>query len=181
MVEHVGSGNQAVEARGILDDRHQSTAQLCLQFRQAGSGGQGLQFVGHGAGHGFTEVRNVFMHPQQDVGLVDHADQFNNPANPLAHECSTAPEIWAQTQHDVDAIVVGVGSAGTLTGLTRFFKRVQPDLEMVLADPVGSVMAEYSRSGTLPTPGSWAVEGIGEDFIPSVSYTHLTLPTICSV
>ena len=95
------------------------------------------------------------------------ADQFNNPANPLAHECSTAPEIWAQTQHDLDAIVVGVGSAGTLTGLTRFFKRVQPDLEMVLADPVGSVVAEYSRTRTLPTPGSWAVEGIGEDFIPS--------------
>ncbi|QJC80129.1 pyridoxal-phosphate dependent enzyme [Pseudomonas umsongensis] len=97
------------------------------------------------------------------------ADQFNNPANPLAHECSTAPEIWAQTQHDVDAIVVGVGSAGTLTGLTRFFSRVQPELEMVLADPVGSVMAEYSRSGTLGTPGSWAVEGIGEDFIPSIA------------
>lgn len=95
------------------------------------------------------------------------ADQFNNPANPLAHECSTAPEIWSQTQHDLDAIVVGVGSAGTLTGLTRFFKRVQPDLEMVLADPVDSVVAEYSRSRTLPTPGSWAVEGIGEDFIPS--------------
>lgn len=95
------------------------------------------------------------------------ADQFNNPANPLAHESSTAPEIWAQTQHDLDAIVVGVGSAGTLTGLTRFFKRVQPDLEMVLADPVGSVVAEYSRTQTLPTPGSWAVEGIGEDFIPS--------------
>ncbi|WP_296186021.1 cystathionine beta-synthase [Pseudomonas sp. UBA1879] len=95
------------------------------------------------------------------------ADQFNNPANPLAHESSTAPEIWAQTQHDLDAIVVGVGSAGTLTGLTRFFKRVQPDLEMVLADPVGSVVAEYSRTQTLPMPGSWAVEGIGEDFIPS--------------
>jgi cystathionine beta-synthase len=95
------------------------------------------------------------------------ADQFNNPANPLAHECSTAPEIWAQTQHDLDAIVVGVGSAGTLTGLTRFFKRVQPDLEMVLADPMGSVVAEYSRTRTLPAPGSWAVEGIGEDFIPS--------------
>jgi cystathionine beta-synthase len=97
------------------------------------------------------------------------ADQFNNPANPLAHETSTAPEIWAQTQHDLDAIVVGVGSAGTLTGLTRFFNRVQPALEMVLADPVGSVMAEFSRSGTLVTPGSWAVEGIGEDFIPAIA------------
>ncbi|SEQ15392.1 cystathionine beta-synthase [Pseudomonas sp. NFACC02] len=103
----------------------------------------------------------------KDIPGAFFADQFNNPANPLAHECSTAPEIWAQTQHDLDAIVVGVGSAGTLTGLTRFFKRVQPDLEMVLADPVGSVVAQYSRTRTLPEPGSWAVEGIGEDFIPS--------------
>lgn len=103
----------------------------------------------------------------RDIPGAFFADQFNNPANPLAHECSTAPEIWAQTQHDLDAIVVGVGSAGTLTGLTRFFKRVQPDLEMVLADPVGSVVAQYSRTRTLPEPGSWAVEGIGEDFIPS--------------
>lgn len=102
-----------------------------------------------------------------DIPDAFFADQFNNPANPLAHETSTAPEIWAQTQHDLDAIVVGVGSAGTLTGLTRFFKRVQPQLHMVLADPVGSVVAEYSRSGTLPDAGSWAVEGIGEDFIPS--------------
>ncbi|WP_296247558.1 cystathionine beta-synthase [Pseudomonas sp. UBA4194] len=105
----------------------------------------------------------------EDIPDAFFADQFNNPANPLAHETSTGPEIWAQTQHDLDAIVVGVGSAGTLTGLTRFFKRVQPDLAMVLADPEGSVMAEYSRSGTLGTPGSWAVEGIGEDFIPSIA------------
>ncbi|MFF7709964.1 pyridoxal-phosphate dependent enzyme [Pseudomonas sp. NPDC007930] len=97
------------------------------------------------------------------------ADQFNNPANPLAHETSTAPEIWAQAEHALDAIVVGVGSAGTLTGLTRFFARVQPQLEMVLADPAGSVVAEYSRSGRVGTAGSWAVEGIGEDFIPSIA------------
>ncbi|MEE9099738.1 MULTISPECIES: cystathionine beta-synthase [Pseudomonas] len=97
------------------------------------------------------------------------ADQFNNPANPLAHETGTGPEIWAQTGHDLDAVVVGVGSAGTLTGLTRFFQKVQPKLEMVLADPVGSIMAEYSRSGQLGTPGSWAVEGIGEDFVPSIA------------
>lgn len=104
-----------------------------------------------------------------DIPGAFFADQFNNPANPLAHESSTAPEIWAQMQHDVDAVVVGVGSAGTLTGLTCFFQRVQPDLEMVLADPQGSVMAEYSRSGTLEEPGSWAVEGIGEDFVPSIA------------
>ncbi|MDD0974182.1 cystathionine beta-synthase [Pseudomonas fontis] len=104
-----------------------------------------------------------------DIPDAFFADQFNNPANPLAHESSTAPEIWAQMQHDVDAIVVGVGSAGTLTGLTRFFKRVQPELAMVLADPVGSVVAEYSRSRAIGSAGSWAVEGIGEDFIPSIA------------
>ena len=121
-------------------------------------------------GKGHPEYyQDVAARLAQDIPDAFFADQFNNPANPLAHECSTAPEIWAQTEHDLDAIVVGVGSAGTLTGLSRFFKRVQPDLEMVLADPVGSVMAQYSRDGSLPTPGSWAVEGIGEDFIPSIA------------
>ncbi|WP_426236053.1 pyridoxal-phosphate dependent enzyme [Pseudomonas sp. TWP3-2] len=121
-------------------------------------------------GKGHPEYyQDVAARLAKDIPGAFFADQFNNPANPLAHECSTAPEIWAQTEHDLDAIVVGVGSAGTLTGLTRFFQRVQPDLEMVLADPVGSVMAEYSRSGDIGTAGSWAVEGIGEDFIPSIA------------
>jgi len=97
------------------------------------------------------------------------ADQFNNPANPLAHETGTGPEIWAQSGHDLDAIVVGVGSAGTLTGLTRFFRKVQPQLAFVLADPAGSILAEYTRSGKLGDAGSWAVEGIGEDFIPGIA------------
>jgi cystathionine beta-synthase len=97
------------------------------------------------------------------------ADQFNNPANPLAHEQGTGPEIWAQMGQDVDAIVVGVGSAGTLTGLTRYFRRVQPRLAFVLADPAGSIVAEYTRSGQVGRAGSWAVEGIGEDFIPPIA------------
>src|SRR6201991_1471101 len=97
------------------------------------------------------------------------ADQFNNPANPLAHETGTGPEIWEQMSHDVDAIVVGVGSSGTLTGLTRYFRRVQPALGFVLADPVGSILAEYTRSGVIGTAGSWAVEGIGEDFVPAIA------------
>src|SRR5450432_4107230 len=67
-------------------------------------------------------------------------NQFANPANPLAHEISTGPEIWQQMEHDVDAVVVGVGSSGTLTGLSRFFARVQPECEIVLADPAGSVL-----------------------------------------
>jgi cystathionine beta-synthase len=105
----------------------------------------------------------------KDIPGAFFADQFNNPANPLAHETSTGPEIWQQMGHDVDAIVVGVGSAGTITGLTRFFRAVQPELAFVLADPAGSVVAEYTRSGRVGEAGSWAVEGIGEDFIPAIA------------
>lgn len=97
------------------------------------------------------------------------ADQFNNPDNPLAHQSSTGPEIWQQCGHDVDAIVVGVGSGGTITGLTRYFRALQPQLFFVLADPAGSVVADYTRSGKVGEAGSWAVEGIGEDFIPGIA------------
>src|SRR5947208_10630802 len=74
-------------------------------------------------------------------------------------------------RHDVDAVVVGVGSGGTLTGLGRFFNRVKPrrGIEMVLADPTGSVLYEYVKTGKLVDAGSWAVEGIGEDFIPDIA------------
>jgi cystathionine beta-synthase len=96
-----------------------------------------------------------------------YIDQFNNPANPLAHETTTGPEIWEQMGQDVDAVVVGVGSGGTLSGLGRFLRRQNPGIEMILADPAGSVLAEYVRTGALGAAGSWAVEGIGEDFIPA--------------
>ncbi len=99
-----------------------------------------------------------------------YSDQFNNPANPLAHETTTGPEIWEQMGHDVDAIVVGVGSSGTLTGLTRYFRKVSPRTAFVLADPAGSILADYIRTGVVSdTTGSWAVEGIGEDFIPAIA------------
>lgn len=98
------------------------------------------------------------------------ADQFNNPANPLAHETTTGPEIWEQTGHELDAIVVGVGSSGTLTGLTRYFRQAAPNVEFVLADPQGSILTEYIDTGRVSdTSGSWAVEGIGEDFIPAIA------------
>lgn len=98
-----------------------------------------------------------------------YINQFANPANPRAHEESTGPEIWAQMQHEVDAVVAGVGTGGTITGLARFFERASPDTEIVLADPQGSVLASYIETGKVGTDvGSWLVEGIGEDFIPPV-------------
>lgn len=95
-----------------------------------------------------------------------YINQFENPNNPITHEQHTGPEIWEQMEHKMDAFVCGVGSGGTLTGLGRFFGKVNPDLEMVLADPKGSILAPFINTGVMITPGSWLVEGIGEDFIP---------------
>jgi cystathionine beta-synthase len=98
-----------------------------------------------------------------------YVNQFANPANPLAHEATTGPEIWAQMGQMLDAVVVGVGSGGTLTGLSRYFERVAPHVEMVLADPKGSVLRDVVMTGKIQKPaGSWLVEGIGDDFVPPV-------------
>lgn len=102
-------------------------------------------------------------------------NQFGNPDNPRAHEEGTGPEIWAQMEGRMDAIVFGVGSSGTVTGLSRFFKREAPHVELILADPVGSILAQYINEGVLSTKsGSWMVEGIGEDFLPPISdFSHV--------
>ncbi len=117
-------------------------------------------------------------HPEyyQDLGESIAAErgalfinQFGNADNPLAHRTTTGPEIWQQMDGRLDAVVLGVGSSGTITGLTEYFADVAPDVELVLADPVGSVLAEYVESGLLTAKGAWLVEGIGEDFIPSIA------------
>ncbi len=94
-------------------------------------------------------------------------NQFSNPANPLAHETTTGPEIWEQLDHDLDALVAGVGSGGTISGLGRYFAKVSPKTEMLLADPEGSILTHFVETGEVSEDvGSWVVEGIGEDFVP---------------
>ena len=119
-------------------------------------------------------------HPEyyQDLAkrLADEMDdaffinQFGNPSNPQAHEDVTGPEIWRQMDGQLDAIVLGVGSSGTITGLSRFFARAAPDLDLILADPEGSILEKYVNEGRLDAKSSsWLVEGIGEDFLPDIS------------
>ncbi|RZO69085.1 MAG: pyridoxal-phosphate dependent enzyme [Parvularculaceae bacterium] len=98
-----------------------------------------------------------------------YVNQFGNEANPTAHETVTGPEIWGQMGEDMDAMIAGVGSGGTITGLSHFFQKNAPHVEMVLADPVGSILTDLVNTGVKPNAvGSWLVEGIGEDFIPDV-------------
>ncbi|SJZ90278.1 pyridoxal-phosphate dependent enzyme [Novilysobacter spongiicola] len=99
-------------------------------------------------------------------------NQFGNPDNPAAHEFGTGPEILAQMAEagGLDAIVFGCGSSGTMTGLSRCFAEQSPHTELILADPVGSILEDYINRGEIvEKSASWMVEGIGEDFLPSIS------------
>ncbi|MFT4197642.1 MAG: pyridoxal-phosphate dependent enzyme [Pseudoxanthomonas sp.] len=105
-----------------------------------------------------------------DTPRAYFVNQFGNPDNPAAHEHGTGPELLAQMDGRLDAIVFGCGSSGTLTGLSRYLAGASPRTELVLADPVGSILAQYINEGTLSEKsGSWLVEGIGEDFLPPIS------------
>ncbi|MCH8945049.1 MAG: pyridoxal-phosphate dependent enzyme [Proteobacteria bacterium] len=97
-------------------------------------------------------------------------NQFGNPDNPLAHESTTAPEILEQMGGSLDTIVLGIGSSGTVTGIGKYLEEHAPNVEMILADPVGSVLTDYINKGELgEKSSSWLVEGIGEDFIPAIA------------
>ena len=87
-------------------------------------------------------------------------DQYSNPANPAAHYASTGPELWEQTEGELDVIVFSVGTGGTISGTARYLKEQKPDLVVVGADPEGSI---YSSETVHP----YLVEGIGEDFWPT--------------
>ena len=95
------------------------------------------------------------------------ASQFTNPSNPSAHELTTGPEILRQLDGKVDAVVCGVGTGGTITGLGRFFEKNSPSTEVILADPKGSIVKDIvEKKEPREADYSWLVEGIGEDFIP---------------
>jgi cystathionine beta-synthase len=87
-------------------------------------------------------------------------DQYHNPENPASHERSTGPEIWRQTSGRITHFVAGIGTGGTITGVGRYLKSQNPGVQIVGADPEGSV---YSGGGGRP----YLVEGIGEDFWPA--------------
>ena len=97
-----------------------------------------------------------------------YIDQFNNDANVAAHHDTTGPEIWSQMEHRIDAFVAGVGSGGTVSGIGAYLKAQDDAIEIVLADPDGSILAPKVNEGRDIKAGSWLVEGVGEDFVPSI-------------
>lgn len=94
-------------------------------------------------------------------------DQYKNPYNPLAHYEGTASEMWKQTNGNIDMVVIGTGTGGTITGIGRFFKEKRKDITIVGVDPYGSVLAQPSELNETDVT-TYQVEGIGYDFIPTV-------------
>ncbi len=102
-----------------------------------------------------------------------YINQFANTANIAAHYETTGPEVWEQVAAatrggKVDAIVVGVGSGGTLSGCARALRERNPDVKIILSDPAGSILWPLVNEGRKVEPGSWLVEGMGEDFVPPI-------------
>jgi cystathionine beta-synthase len=95
------------------------------------------------------------------------ADQFYNRANTDAHYATTAPEIWDQTGGKIAAFVAGMGTGGTISGVGRYLKERKPDVRIVGADPVGSILKRYKETGEIGEGKTYMVEGIGMDKIPA--------------
>jgi cystathionine beta-synthase len=98
----------------------------------------------------------------EEIEGAFHPDQYSNPANPQAHYETTGPEIWRQTGGDVDVLVVGVGTGGTISGTGRFLKEQKAGLVVVGADPEGSIFTAEDQASI----HQYSVEGVGEDFYP---------------
>jgi len=94
-----------------------------------------------------------------------YPDQYNNPMNIEAHYKTTGPEIWKQTEGQLDIFVAGIGTGGTMSGAGRFLKEKNPNIKVIAVDPKGSVFHPYFKTGKLAEPHVYKVEGIGEDYL----------------
>jgi cystathionine beta-synthase len=139
----------------------------------AGNTGLGLGLVAAQKGYQLILVIPDKMSPDKirhiramgvDVRLTRSDVQKGHPE----YYQDYAKRLAAEMDGKLDAVVVGVGSSGTVTGLGKYFHEVLPDLEMIVADPVGSILADTINTGKTPKASSWLVEGIGEDFMPPI-------------
>jgi cysteine synthase A len=106
---------------------------------------------------------------QSDIGHYFMPQQFENPANPAIHEATTGPEIWNDTDGKMDILVSGVGTGGTITGVSRYFKISRgKKIVSVAVEPAESPVLTQTRAGQEIKPGSHKIQGIGAGFVPKV-------------
>lgn len=156
------AGQKGYGLKVVMPDKMSREKVYCLQAM-----GAEVILTRSDVGKGHPEYYQDFA---QNLALQNgyyYVNQFCNSANVRAHYETTGPEIWQQMEHNVDCFVCGVGTGGTLSGAGGYLKEKNRDLEIVLADPEGSILASMVETGQPPDSiGSWFVEGIGEDFVP---------------
>ena len=96
-------------------------------------------------------------------------NQYHNPSNPEAHYRSTGPELWRQTGGRITHFVAGMGTGGTISGTGRYLKEHNPKVQVIGADPVGSILKHYKETGQMSEAHTYKIEGVGEDFIPTAT------------
>lgn len=96
-------------------------------------------------------------------------NQYHNPANPEAHFKSTGPELWEQTKGRITHFVAGMGTGGTISGTGKYLKKQNPKIQVIGADPVGSILKHYKETGQMSEAHTYKIEGVGEDFIPTAT------------
>jgi cystathionine beta-synthase len=102
-----------------------------------------------------------------DIPNAYHPNQYTNPANPEIHLRTTGPEIWEDSEGRITHFVAGIGTGGAITGVGRYLKSQNPDVKIIGADPVGSILAEFFHTGRMTKGEPYKVEGIGQDYLPS--------------
>jgi cystathionine beta-synthase len=103
-----------------------------------------------------------------------YANQYHNPSNPETHYQWTGPELWEQTDGQIDVFIAGLGTGGTVTGIGKYLKEKNPNIQIVGVDPVGSIYYDFFRTGQITEAFSYVLEGIGEDFLPStMDFAHV--------
>ena len=115
----------------------------------------------------YYEVAKKFARETPNAIL---ANQYHNPDNPKTHEMTTGPELWEQTDGRLTDVIIGIGTGGTISGVGRYLKSKNPDIQVVGIDIEGSILTEiWENNGKIPLgayPKTYKVEGIGEDFLP---------------
>ncbi len=101
-----------------------------------------------------------------------YPNQYQNPSNIEAHYLSTGPEIWRQCVEELDVFICSIGTGGTVTGIARYLKEQNPNIQIVGVDPVGSIYYDLFHTGKPSIPHTYYVEGIGEDFMPGTMDLH---------
>ena len=96
-------------------------------------------------------------------------NQYHNPANPDAHFKSTGPELWEQTKGRITHFIAGMGTGGTITGAGRYLKKMNEKIQVIGADPVGSILKHFKETGQMSEAHTYKIEGVGEDFIPTAT------------